>query len=73
MTPPARDDGHDIFLERGGMAWIVECKLYDRGHLQMLGERQMSRRRGSFRSGDSGRFVPAVGSFCGLDGTGETC
>ena len=29
---PARDGGYDIFLERGGMTWIVECKLYGRGH-----------------------------------------
>ncbi|GDZ04661.1 hypothetical protein MCC01992_19600 [Bifidobacteriaceae bacterium MCC01992] len=32
VTPPARDGGYDIFLERGGMTWIVECKLYGRGH-----------------------------------------
>ena len=32
VTPPARDGGYDIFLERDGMTWIVECKLYGRGH-----------------------------------------
>lgn len=62
MTPPARDGGHDIFLERGGMAWIVECKLYDRGYLQMLGERQMSRRRGSFRK--TREFRSSFGPKC---------
>lgn len=32
VTPPARDGGYDILLERDGMTWIVECKLYNRRH-----------------------------------------